>query len=147
MDLLELFVKAIAPQLLTRIFDNIPQYAIFLGFTSIFAIRYLFKWNKARIEKIKVKEEQGNEIWQDGKSTKEGVKEIRAELKQDRIDTNKKFQEIVENIDKKFELTNVKINEIDKRVAVIETENRINSKQESTVITMLNRIFNSIEKK
>jgi len=147
MDLLELFVKAIAPQLLTRIFDNIPQYAIFFGFISIFAIRYLLKWNKARIEKIKVKEEQGNEIWQDGKSTKEGVKEIRAELKQDRIDTNKKFQEIVENIDKKFELTNVKINEIDKRVAVIETENRINSKQESTVITMLNRIFNSIEKK
>jgi len=147
MDLLELFAKAIAPQLLTRIFDNIPQYAIFLGFISIFAIRYLLKWNKSRVEKIKVKEERSNEIWEDGKSTKEGVKEIRAELKQDRIDTNKKFQEIVENFDKKFELTNVKINEIDKRVLVIETENKTNSKQEGAIITMLNRIFNSIEKK
>jgi hypothetical protein len=147
MDLLELFAKAIAPQLLTRIFDNIPQYAIFLGFTSIFAIRYLLKWNKARVEKIKVKEERSNQIWEDGKSTKEGVKEIRVELKQDRIDTNKKFQEIVENFDKKFELTNVKINEIDKRVLVIETENKTNSKQESTIMTMLNYIKNSIEKK
>ena len=36
MEILELFAKAIAPQLLTRIFDNIPQYAIFIGFISIF---------------------------------------------------------------------------------------------------------------
>jgi hypothetical protein len=147
MDLLELFAKAIAPQLLTRIFDNIPQYAIFFGFISIFAIRYLLKWNKARVEKIKAKEERSNEMWEDGKSTKEGVKEIKVELKQDRIDTNNKFKEIVENFDKKFELTNVKINEIDKRILVIETENKTNSKQEGTIITMLNRIFNSIEKK
>ncbi|MCE2688107.1 MAG: hypothetical protein LW595_06155 [Rickettsiales bacterium] len=38
-------------------------------------------------------------------------------------------------------------NALHTRVAVIETENRINSKQEGTIITMLNRIFNSIEKK
>ena len=42
---------------------------------------------------------------------------------------------------------NDKIGAIDKRVVVIETENRINSKQEGTIITMLNRIFNSIENK
>jgi F0F1-type ATP synthase membrane subunit b/b' len=147
MELLELFTKAIAPQLLTRIFDNIPQYIIFFGFIAFFIFKYLLKWNKARVEKIKAKEERSNQIWEDGKSTKEGVKEIRAELKQDRIDTNKKFQEIVENFDKKFELTNDKIGAIDKRVIVIETENKINSKQEGTIITMLNRIFNSIEKK
>jgi len=147
MELLELFAKAIAPQLLNRVFDNIPQSAILFAVIMFFVIKYLFKWNKARVEKIKVKEEQSNEIWEDGKSTKEGVKEIRVELKQDRIDTNNKFKEIVENFDKKFELTNVKINEIDKRVLVIETENKTNSKQEGTIITMLNRIFNSIEKK
>ena len=147
MDLLELFTRAIAPQLLTRIFDNIPQYAIFIGFTSIFAVKYLLKWNKARVENIKAKEARSNEIWEDGKSTKEGVKEIRAELKQDRIDTNKKFQEIVENFDKKFQLTNNKIVAIDKRVLKIETREEINSKQENAIIGTLNYIKNSIDKK
>ena len=50
MELLELFTKAIAPQLLTRIFDNIPQYVIFFGFIGIFAIKYLLKWNR-RLQK------------------------------------------------------------------------------------------------
>jgi len=154
MELLELFTKAIAPQLLTRIFDNIPQYIILFGFISIFAIKFLLKWNKARVEKIKAKEARSNEIREDGKTIREDVKLIREESKiireerkQDRIEAAKQFKEIVENFDKKFESTNDKIGAIDKRVVVIETENRINSKQEGTIITMLNRIFNSIENK
>jgi len=154
MELLELFTKAIAPQLLTRIFDNIPQYIILFGFISIFAIKFLLKWNKARVEKIKAKEARSNEIWEDGKTIREDVKLIREESKiireerkQDRIEAAKQFKEIVENFDKKFESTNDKIGAIDKRVVVIETENSINSKQEGTIITMLNRIFNSIENK
>lgn len=143
MDLLELFVKAIAPQLLTRIFDNIPQYAIFLGFILIFAIRYLLKWNKARIEKIKAKEVADE--------TKALIKEERSQAifkntenlvgKVDIIEKSQK--EVV----KEIKVLRADYNALNTRVAVIETENRINSKQESTVITMLNRIFNSIEKK
>ena len=56
MELLELFTKAIAPQILGRIFDNIPQAIILIGFLGIIIIKYLLKWNKARVEKIKAKE-------------------------------------------------------------------------------------------
>lgn len=143
MDLLELFVKAIAPQLLTRIFDNIPQYAIFLGFTSIFAVKYLLKWNKARVEKIKAKEV--------AEETKALIKEERSQA------TFKNTENLVGKVDiieksqkeavKEIKVLRADYNTLNTRVAIIETENRINSKQESTIITMLNRIFNSIEKK
>jgi len=132
MDLLELFLKAIAPQLLTRIFDNIPQYAIFLGFISIFAIRYLLKWNKARVEKIKSKEERSEAIF---KNTENLVS---------KVDTIEKVQK---ETAKEIKALRAEYNTLDKRVLVIETENKTNSKQEGTIITMLNRIFNSIEKK
>ena len=154
MELLELFTKAIAPQILGRIFDNIPQAIILFGFFGIFAIKYLLKWNKIRIEKIKVKEERSNQIWEDGRTTREDVKlireenkEIRAEHKQDKIEVFKQFKEVIENFDKKFELTNCKINELDKRVVRIEAKDEINSKQENAVMTTLSYIKNSIDKK
>ena len=154
MELLELFTKAIAPQLLSRIFDNIPQSIIFFGFFGIIAIKYLLKWNKARVEKIKAKEKRSNQIWEDGRTTREDVKlireenkEIRAEHRQDKIEVSKQFRELVENFDKKFELTNFKISELDKRVVRIEAKDEINSKQENAVMGMLNRIINSIDKK
>ena len=154
MELLELFAKAIAPQLLNRVFDNIPQSAILFAVMMFFAIKYLLKWNKARVEKLNAKEARSNQILQDGRTIREDVKLIReenkiirAEHKQDRIEVAKQFKEIIENFDAKFKSTNNKIEAIDKRVIVIETENKINSKQENAVITMLNNIKNSIEKK
>ena len=143
MELLELFTKAIAPQLLTRIFDNIPQYIILFGFILIFIVKYLLKWNKARIDKIKAKELADEE--------KAKIKEERSqaifkntENLVNKVDTIEKSQkEVVEEI----KVLRTDYNALHTRVAVIETENRINSKQEGTIITMLNRIFNSIEKK
>ena len=161
MELLELFTKAIAPQLLTRIFDNIPQYIILFGFISIFAIKFLLKWNKARIEKLNAKEERSNAILEEIKLTREEVKltnkttqeisakvdKLEIEHQQDKIAVSKQFKEVVDKSDKKFELINSQINYLDKRILTIEVENQANSKQESAVITMLNRIINSIDKK
>jgi len=132
MELLELFTKAIAPQLLTRIFDNIPQYIILFSFILIFIVKYLLKWNKARVEKFELKEARSQAIF---KNTENLV---------NKVDTIEKSQkEAVEEI----KVLRTDYNALHTRVAVIETENRINSKQEGTIITMLNRIFNSIEKK
>jgi len=132
MELLELFTKAIAPQVLARIFDNIPQYVILFGFIVIFIIKYLLKWNKARVEKLKAKEERSQAIF---KNTENLI---------GKVDTIEKSQkEAVEEI----KVLRTDYNALHTRVAVIETENRINSKQEGTIITMLNRIFNSIDKK
>ncbi len=132
MEILELFAKAIAPQLLTRIFDNIPQYAIFIGFISIFLVKYFFKWNKARIDKIKAKEERSQAIF---KNTENLV---------GKVDTIEKVQK---ETAKEIKALRAEYNALDKRVIKIETRDEINSKQEGTIITMLNRIFNSIEKK
>lgn len=154
MELLELFAKAIAPQLLNRIFDNVPQSAIIFAVIMFFVIKYLLKWNKSRIEKLNAKETRSNQILQDGRTIREDVKLIReenkiirAEHKQDRIEVVKQFKEIIENFDKKFKLTNDKIEAVDKRVLVIETENKINSKQENLVMAKIERFINSIEKK
>jgi hypothetical protein len=143
MELLELFTKAIAPQLLTRIFDNIPQYIIFFGFISIFAVKYLLKWNKTRVEKIKAKEV--------AEETKALIKEERSQAifkntenligKVDIIEKSQK--EVV----KEIKVLRADYNTLNTRVAVIETENRINSRQEGAIMTMLNYIKNSIEKK
>jgi len=132
MELLELFTRAIGPQLLARIFDNIPQYIIFFGFITIFIFKFLLKWNKARVEKIKAKEERSEAIF---KNTENLVGKV------DIIEKSQK--EAVEEI----KVLRTDYNSLHTRVAVIETENRINSKQENAVMTMLNRIFNSIEKK
>lgn len=154
MELLELFAKAIAPQLLNRIFDNVPQSAILLAVIMFFVIKYLLKWNKARIEKLNAKEARSNQILQDGRTTREDVKLIREEnqimrkeYKQDKIDVAKQFKEIVDNFDKKFESTNSKINKLDNRVVRIEARNEINSKQENLVMAKIEQFINSIEKK
>jgi hypothetical protein len=141
MELLELFAKAIGPQLLTRIFNNIPQYVIFFGFIFIFAVKYLLKWNKARVEKIKAKEV--------AEETKALIKEERSQAifkntenlvgKVDIIEKSQK--EAVEEI----KVLRADYNTLNTRVAVIETENRINFKQESSIMTMLNYIKNSID--
>ena len=125
MELLELFTKAIAPQLLTRIFDNIPQYVIFFGFIGIFAIKYLLKWNRARNEKLKKKEERSNTILQN---------------------TNNLIEK-VSKIEKDQQKTTLKLEKLSERVLVIETRDEINFKQENAIIAMLNRIINSIDRK
>jgi len=143
MELLELFTKAIAPQLLSRIFDNIPQYAIFIGFTSIFAARYLLKWNKTRVEKIRAKE-----VADEAKAL---IKEERSQAIFKNTENLISKVDIIEKvqIETAAEIKTLRneYNALDKRVLVIETENKTNSKQEGTIMTMLNRIFNSIEKK
>ena len=132
MDLLELFTKAIAPQVLGRIFDNIPQAIILLGFFAIFAIKYLLKCNKARLDKIKAKEERSQAIF---KNTENLIGKV------DAIEKTQK-ETVAE-----MKILKAEYNTLDKRVAIIEDRNETNSKQENLVMTMLHRIFNSIEKK
>jgi len=132
MELMELFTKAIAPQILARIFDTMPQFVIITSFVGLFIYKQLMKWNKARVEKLKAKEERSQATF---KNTENLVGKV------DIIE--KSQQEVV----KEIKVLRADYNALNTRVAVIETENRINSKQEGTIITMLNRIFNSIEKK
>ena len=132
MELLELFAKAIAPQLLNRVFDNIPQSAILFAVIMFFVIKYLLKWNKSRNEELKKKEERSEAIF---KNTENLVSKV------DIIE--KSQQEVVDEI----KVLRIEYNALDKRVLVIEAENRINSKQEGAIMTMLNRIINSIDRK
>ena len=125
MELLELFAKAIAPQLLNRIFDNIPQSAILFAVMMFFAIKYLLKCNKARNEELKKKEERSNTILRNTNNLIEQVSKIEKDQKE----------------------TTLKLGALSERVLVIETENKINSKQENAIIGMLNRIINSIDRK
>lgn len=125
MELLELFAKAIAPQLLNRIFDNIPQSAILFAVMMFFVIKYLLKWNKSRNEELKKKEERSNTILRN---------------------TNNLIEQ-VSKIEKDQQETTLKLGKLSERVLVIETENKINSKQENAIIAMLNRIINSIDRK
>ena len=125
MELLELFAKAIAPKLLERIFDNIPQAIILFGFLGIIIIKYLLKWNKARNEELKKKEERSNAILRN---------------------TNNLIEQ-VSKIEKDQQEATLKLEKLNERVLIIETENKINSKQENAIIGMLNRIIHSIDKK
>ena len=125
MELLELFAKAIAPQLLNRVFDNIPQSAILFAVIMFFVIKYLLKWNKARVKKLDSKEARSNAILQN---------------------TNNLIEK-VSKIEKDQQKTTLKLEKLSERVLVIETENKINSNQENAIMGMLNRIINSIEKK
>ena len=97
MELLELFTKAIAPQLLTRIFDNIPQYIILFGFISIFAIKFLLKWNKARVEKFELKEARSETIL---KNTNNLISEVH-KIKEDQIQITKKLEDYKDKINEK----------------------------------------------
>jgi hypothetical protein len=143
MEILELFAKAIAPQLLSRIFENIPQFAIFIGFFLLFAIKFLLKWNKARIDKIKAKELEDE--------AKARIKEERSQAIFKNTENLISKVDVIEKVQKEvaeeIKVLKADYNTRHTRVAVIEAENRINLKQESTIMTMLNRIFNSIEKK
>ena len=125
MELLELFAKAIAPQLLNRIFDNIPQSAILFAVMMFFAIKYLLKWNKARNEELKKREERSDAILRN---------------------TNNLIEQ-VSKIEKDQQETTLKLGKLNDRVLVIETRDKINSKQENAIIGMLNRIINSIDRK
>ena len=125
MELLELFAKAIAPQLLNRVFDNIPQSAILFAVMMFFAIKYFFKWNKSRNEELKKKEERSNTILRN---------------------TNNLIEK-VSKIEKDQQETTLKLEKLNERVLVIETREEINSKQENAIIGMLNRIIHSIDRK
>ena len=125
MELLEIFTKAMAPHLLNRIFDNIPQSAILFAVIMFFVIKYLLKWNKSRNEELKKKEERSNTILRNTNNLIEQVSKIEKDQKE----------------------TTLKLGALNERVLVIETENKINSKQENAIIAMLNRIINSIDKK
>ena len=125
MELLELFAKAIAPQLLNRVFDNVPQSAILFAVIMFFAIKYLLKWNKARVKKLDSKEARSNAILQN---------------------TNNLIEK-VSKIEKDQQKTTLKLEKLSERVLVIETKDKINSNQENAIIAMLNRIINSIDRK
>ena len=125
MELLELLAKAIAPKLLERVFDNIPQSAILFAVIMFFAIKYLLKWNKARVKKLDSKEARSNAILQN---------------------TNNLIEK-VSKIEKDQQKTTLKLEKLSERVLVIETRDEINSKQENAIIGMLNRIIHSIDKK
>lgn len=125
MELLELFAKAITPQLLNRVFDNIPESAILFAVMMFFAIKYLLKWNKARNEELKKREERSDAILRN---------------------TNNLIEQ-VSKIEKDQQETTLKLGKLNDRVLVIETRDKINSKQENAIIGMLNRIINSIDRK
>ena len=125
MELLELFAKAITPQLLNRVFDNIPESAILFAVIMFFTIKYLLKWNKARNEELKKREERSDAILRN---------------------TNNLIEQ-VSKIEKDQQETTLKLGKLNDRVLVIETRDKINSKQENAIIAMLNRIINSIDKK
>jgi septal ring factor EnvC (AmiA/AmiB activator) len=130
MELMELFTKAIAPQVLARIFDTMPQFVIIASFAGLFMYKQLMKWNKARVENIKAKEERSEAIF---KNTENLV---------NKIDTIEKSQK---ETAKEIKILRTEHNALDKRVIVIETEIKINSKQENAIIGTLNYIKNSID--
>ena len=143
MELLELFTKAIAPQILGRIFDNIPQAIILFGFFGIIIIKYLLKWNKIRVEKIKAKEAMDETKAQTKEERSQAIFKNTENLIA-KVDTIEKAQkETAEEI----KALKAEYNTLDKRVVRIEARDEINSKQENAVMGMLNRIFNSIDKK
>ena len=143
MELLELFTKAIAPKLLERVFDNIPQSAILFAIIMFFTIKYLLKWNKVRVEKLNSKEARSNAILEEVKLNSLQGKEIL--VKVDKLEVEHKQDR--ENFTKQFKEVDNKVNDVIHRVLVIETRDEINSRQENAIIAMLNRIINSIDKK
>ena len=143
MELLELFTKAIALQLLNRVFNNIPQSAILFAIVMFFVIKYLLKWNKARLEKLNAKEARSNAILEQVKLNSLQGKEIL--VKVDKLEVEHKQDR--ENFIKQFKEVDNKVNDVIHRVVRIETRDELKSKQENAVIAMLNRIINSIDKK
>jgi hypothetical protein len=143
MELLGLFVKAIAPQLLNRVFDNIPQSAILFAIVMFFVIKYLLKWNKARVEKLNAKEARSKTILEEVKLNSLQGKEIL--VKVDKLEVEHKQDR--ENFTKQFKEVDNKVNDVIHRVVRIETRDELKSKQENAVIAKIERFINSIEKK
>ena len=143
MELLELFTKAIALQLLNRVFNNIPQSAILFAIVMFFVIKYLLKWNKARLEKLNAKEARSNAILEQVKLNSLQGKEIL--VKVDKLEVEHKQDR--ENFINQFKEVDNKVNDVITRVVRIEARDELNFKQENSVIAMLNRIINSIDKK
>lgn len=143
MELLELFAKAIAPQLLNRVFDNIPQSAILFAVIMFFTIKYLLKWNKARVEKLNAKEARSNAILEEVKLNSLQGKEIL--VKVDKLEVEHKQDR--ENFTRQFKEAENKVNDVIHRVVRIEARDELKSKQENVVIAKIERFINSIEKK
>lgn len=122
---LEILAKVFASQVFKDLIDNIPSNVVLLGLASFIFVKYFIKWNNNRLSKLTEKEERSKAILQNTNS----------------------LIEKVDKIEKVQEKTNAEVKELDKRVLTIEIEAKANSKQENAVITMLNRIINSIDKK
>ena len=143
MELLELFTKAIALQLLNRVFNNIPQSAILFAIVMFFVIKYLLKWNKARLEKLNAKEARSNAILEQVKLNSLQGKEIL--VKVDKLEVEHKQDR--ENFTKQFKEVDNKVNDVITRVVRIEARDELNSRQENAVIAKIERFINSIEKR
>ena len=143
MELLELFTKAIALQLLNRVFNNIPQSAILFAIVMFFVIKYLLKWNKARLEKLNAKEARSNAILEQVKLNSLQGKEIL--VKVDKLEVEHKQDR--ENFINKFKEVDNKVNDVITRVVRIEARDELNSRQENAVIAKIERFINSIEKR
>lgn len=122
---LEILAKVFASQVFKDLIDNIPSNVVLFGLASFIFIKYFIKWNTNRLSKLAEKEERSKAILQNTNS----------------------LIEKVDKIEKVQEKTNAEVKELDKRVLTIEIESKTNSRQENTVMTMLNRIINSIDKK
>lgn len=122
---LEILAKVFASQVFKDLIDNIPSNIILLGLAGFIFVKYFIKWNNNRLQ---------------NKSSE--IKKINSILE----NTNNLIEK-VDKIEKVQEKTNAEVKELDKRILTIEIEAKANSKQESAVIAMLNRIINSIDKK
>lgn len=122
---LEILAKVFASQVFKDLINNIPSNIILLGLAGFIFVKYFIKWNNNRLGKLAEKEERSKAILQNTNS----------------------LIEKVDKIEKVQEKTNAEVKELDKRILTIEIETKANSKQESAVIAMLNRIINSIDKK
>lgn len=122
---LEILAKVFASQVFKDLIDNIPSNVVLIGLAGFIFIKYFLKWNTNRLSKLVEKEERSKAILQNTNS----------------------LIEKVDKIEKVQEKTNAEVKELDKRILTIEIEAKANSRQENTVMTMLNRIINSIDKK
>lgn len=134
MEILELFTKAIAPQLLNRIFDNIPQFVILSSFAGLFIFKHLLKWNKNRLEKINIKEERSETIL---KNTNNLISEVH-KIKEDQIQITKKLEDYKDKI-------NEKVQNLDNRIIKIETKEEYNKEKNNLIIDTLNSIKERIK--
>ena len=157
---LEILAKVFASQVFKDLLDNIPSNVILIGLAGFIFIKYFLKWNNCRLSKLAEKEERSKAILEEIKLTREEVKltnkttqeisikvdKLEIEHQQDKIEVAKQFKEVIKESDKKFELINLQVNSLDKRILTIEVENQANSKQENAILLKLQSIQNYINK-